>query len=373
MKPLKIINFFDSIPKINSYSHVGNSLEKMFKMSSLKHFIKTLKFKEEFHKKYLNEKTAFKKSKEYDIYEMEGIKVNKFNEEPDIFSLPVSKTIPKNKIKNNNCNKSYFFHKKNNNNLNESPDALKYNPNYNAISKNIPSIKIVKSFFDKNKKNFNKTNILNSEVEENINKNILKDIKTKTHMNTINNADYKRKNINGLFKKRKELNDSIEGKHIKRFITEIPIKNKNFFKNKSFKKNNNRLPEINLSESPHYMQSLKSDKKQNILTESTESNNNAVSLKNNRAVDFGKMLSRSSKIFLNTHSLKVPNSGYYEPKYNLIEKRIYDIYINRPSFDKFKKKQLLLKKLMTSYNIGANYQLIDNSKLNVEALNRINI
>ena len=192
-------------------------------------------------------------------------------------------------------------------------------------------------------------------------------------MNTINNADYKRKNINGLFKKRKELNDSIEGKHIKRFITEIPIKNKNFFKNKSFKKNNNRLPEINLSESPHYMQSLKSDKKQNILTESTESNNNAVSLKNNRAVDFGKMLSRSSKIFLNTHSLKVPNSGYYEPKYNLIEKRIYDIYINRPSFDKFKKKQLLLKKLMTSYNIGANYQLIDNSKLNVEALNRINL
>ena len=68
MKPLKLINLFDSIPQNNNYSHYGSSLEKMFKMSSLRHFIKTLKFKEEFHNKYLKEGYVKEKKKEYDIY-----------------------------------------------------------------------------------------------------------------------------------------------------------------------------------------------------------------------------------------------------------------------------------------------------------------
>ena len=369
MKPLKIINFFDSIPKINSYSHYGNSLEKMFKMSSLKYFIKTLKFKDEFHKRYIREENAYKKKKEYDIYEMEGLEANKYSEEPDIFSLPLAKTIPKKYIKNNDLNKSYFYHKKKQSNLSDSPDALKYNPNYNSISKNIPSVKIVKPFFDKNTKKFNKSNILNAELKQNISKIILKDINSKKSMNTINNEDYHRKNI--LFKKKDELNDSTEGKSIKRFITEIPIKNKNFFK--TFKKNNSKLPEISNSEIPHYMLGIKTEKKTNNNHTESNKNNNTISFKNIKAVDFSKMQSRSSKIFLNLHSLKVPNSGYYEPKYNLIEKRQYDIHINRPLFDKLKKKQLLLKKIMTSYNIGANYKSIDNSKLNDDTIKKINL
>jgi hypothetical protein len=370
MKPLKIINFFDSIPKINSYSHYGNSLEKMFKMSSLKYFIKTLKFKDEFHKRYIREENAYKKKKEYDIYEMEGLEANKYSEEPDIFSLPLAKTIPKKYIKNNDLNKSYFYHKKKQSNLSDSPDALKYNPNYNSISKNIPSVRMVKPFFDKSKLKFEKSNLLNSEMKKNLSKFTLKDIKSNKYLSTIDNDSSKNSKIN-LLNDRYNTIESL-GKD-KRFMTEIPIKNnKNFYKNNSCKKYPYKLPNIISSEFPHYMLDKNTNKKR---IRKFDLNNNTISFYNkNRTIDFRKMLKRSSKLFINVYSLKVPNSGYYEPKYNSVEKRQYNILINKkPIVDKHKRKQILLKKIMTSYYIAPNYQLIDNNKLNDDALKKLNL
>ena len=364
MKPLKMINLFESIPKINSYSHYGSSLEKLFKMSSLKYFIKTLKFKEEFHKKFLKEESVNKKKKEYDIYEMEGITNTKDTNDEDIFSLSDTKSVIKPKIKNKEINKSYFYHKKNFSTINDSPpDALKYYPNFNSISKNIPSVRIVKPSSDKNK--FLRKNILlNSEKKIDINKLISKD-STTPNKNLLTISNERRKN---------NLLINEEG-NMKRFITEVPIKNKskNFFKNNSVKKYPYKLPNIITSaEIPHYMLELKHNKKRNI---ENDLNNNTISFYNkNRAIDFSKMQKRSSKIFLNLHSLKVPNSGYYEPKYNLIEKRQYNIHINKkPILDNFTKKQILLKKIMTSYYINPNYQLIDGTKLNDEAVKKLNL
>ena len=373
MKPLKMINFFDSIPKINSYSHYGSSLEKKFKMSSLKYFIKTLKFKEEFHKRFLKEESVNKKEKEYDVYEMEEINNNKGKNQQDIFSLPETNLENKPKIKNNyEINKSYFYHKKNFSTLSDSPDALKYNPNYNSISKNIPSVKIVKPFFDKNKINSRKNGGLNSKIKKEISKKALKIINSNKNFITINNDDNDNDNDNDN-DKGKDSNES-NGKE-KRFITEIPIKsykNKNFFKNNSCKKYPYKLPSIIKSvEIPHYMLGIiKSEKKRNL----NNLDNNTISFYNkNRAIDFSKMLNRPPKIFINMHSLKVPNSGYYEPRYNLIEKRQYDIHINKPIADKYKKKQILLKKIMTSYNINSKYELIDNNKLNDDAVKNLNL
>ena len=368
MKPLKMINFFDSIPQIKCYSHVGSSLEKLFKMSSLKYFIKTLKFKEEFHKKFLKDESVNKREKEYDIYEMEGIKNNKGKNEQDIFSLPETNSENKPKIKNNyEINKSYFYHKKNFSTLSDSPDALKYNPNYNSISKNIPSVKIVKPFFYKNKINLRKTTLLDSEIKNQISKKILKDINSKKNFATINIDNENKNNI-------REGSTESNGKE-KRFITEIPIKNyknKNFFKNNSCKKYPYKLPNIIKSdEIPHYMLGIKTEKKRNILN---NLDSKTISFYNkNKAIDFSKMLNRPPKIFINMHSLKVPNSGYYEPRYNAIEKRQYDIHINKPLADKRKKKQILLKKIMTSYNINSKYELIDNNKLNNDALKNLNL
>jgi len=367
MKSLKIIKLFDSIPKINSYSHYGSSLEKMFKMSSLKYFIKTLKFKEEFHKKYLKEETVNNKKKEYDIYQIGGINTKKWDNEEDIFSQPIiSKPI---KTKNNiEINKSYFYHKKSFSSLNDSPDSLKYNPNYNSISKNIPSVKIIKPILDK--KDIKKNLFLNTKIKKDINKIILKDIDTNKNMNTINNE---RTNYINNKSKINSNDDSYESfEKGKRFLTEIQINNnkKGIYKNNSYKKyNHNKLPFI-MSEYPHYMLDIKSHRKRKIK----DVTNNSISFYNkNKAVDFRKMQSRSSKIFLNLNSLKVPNSGYYEPKYNYVEKRQFNILFNRPVIDKNKKKQLLLKKIMTSYYIEPNYQLIDNKKLNDDALKKLNL
>ena len=364
-----MINFFDSIPKINSYSHYGSSLEKMFKMSSLRYFIKTLKFKEEFHKKFLKAESVNKKREEYDIFEMEGIQNNKKNKEEDIFSLSSTKQILKPKIKNNEINKSYFYHKRNNTTLSDSPDALKYNPNFNSISKNIPSVRIVKPSLNKhrniknillnldNKKDLNKF-ISNYGIKSNKNKNLL----------TLNNEQEHKKN--SLLNNGEEKNKNV------RFMTEVPIKNKNknFYKNNSVKKYPYKLPNIiNSMEIPHYMLNIKTNKiRNNIINDLNDSNNDSF-YKKNRAIDFSKMLKRSSKIFLNLHSLKVPNGGYYEPRYNFIEKRQYNIHINKPVVDNLKKKQILLKKIMTSYNINPNYELIDGNKLNDDAVKKLNL
>ena len=366
-----MITFFDSIPKFNSYSHYGASLEKMFKMSSLKYFIKTLKFKEEFHKKYLKEDTVNKKKKEYDIYEMEGIHLNKENDKEDIFSLPDSNQTNNNNkiISNYEINKSYFYRKKNNTSLSESPDALKYNPNYNSISKNIPSVKIVKPLYDKNKRILNKNKLLNLQLKKDISKIILKDTNSNKYLNTLNNDSQQNSKNSSISNRYNTIESTVKEK---RFITEIPINNnKNFYKNKSCKKYPFKLPNIFNSDSPHYMLEKTANKKR---IRKFNLNKNAISFYNkNRAVDFRKMLRRSSKNFINISSLKVPNSGYYEPNYNAVEERQYNILLDRPVVDENQKKQLLLKKIMTSYYIEPNYQIIDNSKLNDDALKRLNL
>ena len=237
MKPLKMINFLDSISKVNSYSHYGSSLEKMFKMSSLRYFIKTLKFKEEFHKKFLKDESVNKKREEYDIYEMEGIQNSKKNNDEDIFSLSSTKQILKPKIKNNEINKSYFYHKRNKTTLSDSPDALKYNPNFNSISKNIPSVRIVKPSLNKHR---NIKNIfLNLANKKDSNKFTSKNsVKSNKNLLTLSNEQEHKKNS-------PPKNEEEKNKNV-RFMTEVPIKNKNknFFKNISVKKYPYKLPNI---------------------------------------------------------------------------------------------------------------------------------
>lgn len=352
MKPLKLINLFDSIPQINNYSHYGSSLEKMFKMSSLRHFINTLKFKEEFHKKYLKQGYVKEKKKEYDIYEKVEMNEKMNNEEEDIFSLPASKSENKIKInKNSNPkNKYIFFHKKHENILNDSPDPLRYNPNYNSISKNIPSFKIVKPAFEA--KNLKKNNTLNNGMKKNKSKVVLNNINLKRRMKTLNNES-------------RNDSSSVSIGRDNRFITEIPIKNRNnvFLKNYSHKKYERKFPTI-INDLPHYMSNCKSIKK----SKDDDSNNNLKTnsfYNKNRAFDFSKMQSRSTKMFINLHSLDVPNFGYYVPKYNFIQNRQININLSKkPIIDKLHKKQFLLKKILGSYYFGPNYHIIDNNKLN---------
>ena len=65
----------------------------------------------------------------------------------------------------------------------------------------------------------------------------------------------------------------------------------------------------------------------------------------------------------------MPDFNSYQPKYNLVEKRQYDIFFNKKQeYDKYKKKKILLNKILTSYEVDSNYQTIDNNKLNNDIL-----
>ena len=84
----------------------------------------------------------------------------------------------------------------------------------------------------------------------------------------------------------------------------------------------------------------------------------------NRAIDFSKMQSRSTKMFIHLHSLEVPNIGYYVPKYNFIQNRQININLSKKTFiDKIHKNQFLLKKNFRLVYIEPNYHIIDNNKL----------
>ena len=377
MKPLNLINFFDSIPNINSYSQYGSSLEKMFKVSSFKHFIKTLKFKEEFYKKYLKEESVNKKKPEYDIYDIAGTNENKNNNEEDIFSLPyVNKSKSLNRLKLKIKNNLYFFHKKNPGPLGDTPDPLRYNPNFNSISKNIPSFKITNPIFNKN--NIKKNDIINQELKKDKNNIILNISKSNKNYNS-NKDKVLEDNINNSSN-----NNTLEKEKESRFITEIPISislniNKNNNSKKNLYKNREKLPTIgNDSDIPHYLSKINKKRNySNILNNNNNiNNNNTIDNSNsfhnkNRAIDFSKMQSRSSKNFINSNSLKVPNFGYYHPKYNYVENRQININLNKkPIFDRSQKKHFLLKKILCSYQIGSNYKTIDNNKLNNSSLNK---
>ena len=188
------------------------------------------------------------------------------------------------------------------------------------------------------------------------------------NLNKINHEHAHNNSKNNINIIRNDSNDSL-GK-ARRFMTEIPINNsKIFFKNNSCKKYPYKLPSIITDYPPHYMSPIKINKKRKIK----EISNNTISFYNkNKAVDFSKMQSRSSKFFLNIHSLKVPNFGYYKPNYDCIEQRQFNILLARPTIDPNKRKKLLLKKIIASYYIEPDYKLIDNSKLNDDALKTMN-
>ena len=393
MKSLKLIPLLDSIPKVSSYSNYGNVLEKIFKMNSLKYLIHSLKFKKEYLKHLTSEGLKeININEEYDVFDRQTSQ-KKFEEEEqvDIFSLPTSKSEAKLKIKKDNV-KSFCFHKKNSGEFDTSSLAYKYNPNFNSIYKNIPSVKIYKPIFKKTKTNkdilFN-TEIINDYSRSNnngkknkdknkINSEEKKHEMNNKYMNTFNNYknfkyqnNFKNKNIKYRNNTQNTLssNNSKSLKSIdstKRFITEISIKKIKKTHNKKITLN--KLPNLSNQKPEEKIEKIEKNTTTNITENSSKINTTPFHFKN-RAIDFTKMRSRKALIYKN--SLLIPNFGYYEPKYNLVEKRQYDIFFNKkPESDKYRQKKILLKKILTSYDVESNYQTIDNNKLNNDILKR---
>ena len=342
MSDNKIIEMFDSIPKFDYYSKYSFGLQKVFKNCSLKHLIQELK-----SPKKINELED--QNKEVKFYD-ENILDNNLDsnmikkENVDFFDKKYDKkNLKKNHSFKQRPNKMISLKKKNF--LPFNPDPYKYNPNYNSIYKNVPSVKFMKpiKYISPLKKKDNESISL-----EKKNKLKIPKIKQSFNLNILNN--YKNN-----FIKNNNINEIIntEGK-----LKKSKSQNKYYIKKNHLppiSKNNHAL-KFSQYTSRKYIIPMKLDKLTYLEPINYFENINKI-------MDFNKMNSRTENILNNPSSLENPSIYYYEPKYNYIEKNSPIISFNNSTKQLKKSKKFLLKKLLGSYNFSSEYQLIDNNKL----------
>ena len=339
-----IIHSLESIPEPTIYSKYGSSLKRSFKSRSLKNFIYELKNPKKLAQK--DDDESFRKKKHID------------DDNSDIFSD--YHPSPKKKDNEKENKKTIDFKPKYHTKIKEFNDPFKYNPNYNCISKNIPSVRIIlterekKEFNEMNKKRISPHKKIKKRTENELYKNL-----------SIKKDDYCRNKNEEKFN----------------FITENNIISKS--RNNSPKRDGQSLPPITKVPEQKRMLTLDNDndrsfKNNHALRFSKYTNrryiNNSLNdkvsylepydyLKNKRnIIDFCKMVERDDKNFINYPSLAIPSFNNYNPKYDLVEKKP-NIAIIVPNTEKRNNKKTLLKRLWCSYDVNYEYQLIDNNKL----------
>ena len=378
MTEKKVVRMLESIPKFDSYSSHNRSFEKVFRGNSLHSLIKILKHQKDIVETSILDKLDGKDSMDQiDVYNQEEDFKNIHNEEKyDIFDEKYDEKHSKNKKEEKKQTYKTDFKKKK---FNFVLNPFKYNPNYNSIYKNIPSVKIIdprKNLSTNNSRFKSRNNFYNN---ENDNKTII----------TNTNLD---KNSNILFKK-------IE--HNK-----MPLITRETLNSLNISKDSNNLNNSNNSNKSNNSKSKDKDNKENIklpkLTRLTklkmdepvsENENHALRFsryiprkynipkvnknvsyinpfnyikpKNKtKSIDFDKMLHRDEKDFVYVSCLKNPSFCMYNPKYTYIDKNEQVKLFNPEDKVKEKRRKFLMRKLWGSYKVGTEYQLINNDKFN---------
>ena len=346
MESDNLLEMFGSIPRFNTYSDYSNTLNRVFKYTSLDNLIYNIK-----HPKIIKSSGFFEddvKKINSDKKFLDNLLDNQpvqMEEEDDFFDEKYDKKNLKKKErkKKNKLNKSVT--KKNYNNdikiyKPESPDLNKYNPNYNAIYKNIHSVKIVLSDREKQelinkKKNNNKSKILkthNNNTENN------KEYNTENNNNEHNNNDNKSKILlTGVEEKKKNKK--------KIFLPPIIDKNNHAIKFESYTNRVFQIPKqndkISYIEPYDYLSKL------------------------DKVIDFKKIRSRNEYGLIAPSQLDTPSFCYYRPKYDLVEKSSIKFkFKNDNDKDEYKNnKKYLMRKYIASYKDEPGYHIIDTKKL----------
>lgn len=351
------INSLESIQKKTIYSKYGENLDRIFKSRSLRSLIYELKNP----KKYLSKEWS-----EGQEFERRQIKEKKMEENyTDIFNSiyqmrqnqikkEVKKEVHKINLNNNNKPKKIIEPRSIIKNINTFMDPFKYNPNYNAISKNVPSVKMILTDRERNqmnKMNQDKKNkkliLVHSKTESNDKKNNALEIIDENSQQNSRNHSPKKREIelppinNNNNSKMKERSISIGND---KYEKNISMKNNHAMRFSKYLSRKGNLSERNkVSDHISYLEPYKYlDNKNNII-------------------DFRKMSSRKPKDFLNIASLEIPSFNNYSPKFDLVEKKMAQVDFS-PHNNKLSKKYLL-KKLWSSYEVISDYQLVNNAKL----------
>ena len=360
-----MIREFESISKYDIYSKYNYSLDKKFKDNSLKSFIRSLKSFKPNEKELLL--LEFSKKKQYNFEEKKfiddeneiSIRIEEFRRIKEEKEKKIQERLnsPKNgkfELKSSFSSKRY--------NEQDFPDPFKYNPNYNSISKKVPSFKIspkkyggikvkkvIKIQLKSKKIRKEKSNLSKSNSNE---ENEIYDNKDKS----VNSQNYNSITDNKKFKSGKKENLNlplITSTNIEKSLINEYNKNLNTIPTDGYRENHA------LRFSKYLPRKAKLNSNNNKLSY-IEPHNYALDI--NKGFDFSKMQSRNEKSILNMASLDVPSSSKYFPKYNLVENNAKNILFSPFGTNK-KNKKVLLKKMLGSYKVFPNYQFIDNNKL----------
>ena len=369
-KRKEMIRVLDSISDFNTYSRYNNLLSKIFKNNSLKDLVSSLKnpihidtngiFKNDEKKeeidKYKNEmnlvpihnyKNSKNKKKELDLLNETE---KDFEEEKRIREEKMKEKKKKKKKKS--------FSVVNINYLKEDDkyitNPFKYKPNYNSIYKNIHGFKMVshKTIPLKLKKlQEMKINSLNLDLNSNlsiINKYSDEYKSYNSESTTISNEKGLK---NWAYKTLPDIKSSTHNSKTKKIFNKFNFNNTRRFSKYISRKNNiykvnNRLTYLE----PHFYSSKK----------------------DNKSVDFKKMIKRNPKDLMNKQILLTPSFTYYNPKYELFEQKPARIFFNKNDFNQ-KNKKYMLKKIWSSYYVVKDYLLVDNDKLNKKTNIKIDV
>lgn len=369
-KRKEMIRVLDSISDFNTYSRYSNILSKLFKNNCLKDLVSSLKnpLHVDIYEIFKNDEDKNKnknalvpinqdqnsnpknKKKELDLLNDNGddIEEEKNNKE--------NKDKLLNKNKNFNSMINIQFPIKDEYELN----PFKYHPNYNSIFKNIHGFKIVPhttlslktKSFDNYKINKKKLKLKDINFDFNNDLSIIKknSEEYKSYNSESTNFSIEKRLKKGKYKSLPDIKYLSRNKKIKlKGFQTIFNHTRRFSKYLSRKDNiykvNNRLTYLE----PHNYYSSKKD---------------------NKAIDFKKMIKRKSIDLMNKQNLFTPSFTYYNPKYDLVEQKPTNILLYKNDFNKIKNaKKSKLKKIWSSYNVIKEYLMVDNNKLS----NRINL
>lgn len=354
-KRKEMIHIFDSIANFNYLSKYSSTLSKLFQKNCLKDYVSSLKnpihvetyeiFKNNDEEKNEHKKLTLlsltknqKKKKEINLLNDDGV-------------IEVKEDIKK-KNKQIKTIKSV----KNFSKTIDILDPFKYNPNYNSIFKNVHSFRIVEhktlSLKNKNSQNLNliKKNMKIKKL--NLDNDLI--LNNKKHLEEYKSCNSDSSILNNKNKLKNKLYKT------------LPVINNETSKSKN--KTNSKFDFNNTRRFSKYSSRKSNIYKVNNRLTYLEPFKYSLNDKNNKSVDFKKMIKRNSKLLMNNQILKNPSIYYYKPKYNLIDQRLINIIFNKKDI-KRKTKKYMLKKIWSSYNVSKDYCLVDNNKLN----NEINI
>ena len=346
------INSLESIQKKTIYSKYGENLNRIFKSRSLKSLIYELKNPKKFiSNEYLETQQYQNRKQKKEMSEENYLDI--FNSMQQYLKKESKKDIHKElsptkiKIKNERdiIDRNGFM------------DPFKYNPNYNAISKNVPSVKMMLT--EKEKREMKKSQEIIARTKN------IKLVHSKTEF-----GGKKNKIILHIVDENTNSRNNSPRTRISNLplITKVPQQ-----KERSITMENVDLKKKNLMKNNHAMRFSKYLSRKINFNDKKEDNRISYLepykyLQNTaKVIDFRKMSSRKPKDFINKAVLENPSFNNYNPKFDLVEKKMAQVDFS-PHVNKKSSKQYLLKKLWSSYDAFSDYQLVNNAKLSPKVI-----